>query len=191
MSLKKKLFCRFYQGISSITQNKKSKSLFSRLLPMSCFKIQTVHPSCQFRSDSWRFETQTFLPPDDLHTPYTVCGTSGRQGHRLLPGAANSNKASGIFHWGLCAGRGPRACSRRAPVWRTLEGTRSSWGSGTSPLLARGWGPCQTPGAWSRVSKKKQATQRQLAVCSWAWTCTPNGPHTYSFPGTRGKWKQI
>ena len=80
---------------------------------------------------------------------------------------------------------------RDPPMWRTLEaalwkeqgvaGTQNPW-----PLLARGWGPCQSLGAWSRVSKKKQATQRQMFPLQ-LWDVHTHTMHTNSFPGTRGK----
>lgn len=70
----------------------------------------------------------------------------------------------------------PGLALRGPPVWRILEGTRSIWDSGTSPLLARGWGPYQRVGAWSRASQKQQATQRQLFPrlgCAHPMPCTP------------------
>lgn len=39
----KKSFSHLHPGISSIPRNKKSKSLFSRLLLTSFFQMQTVH----------------------------------------------------------------------------------------------------------------------------------------------------
>ena len=128
-----------------MTQNKKSKSLFSRLLLTSLLKLQIVNlASSGVILGTFQLQHSSLQLIFIIFTPGRVLTLSAGQAAARVIGfllGSRRQPCTGIFHWGLFAGRAPRACPKR-PSPRGVKARREQMGLPYLILFSLwGWGP--------------------------------------------------
>lgn len=171
----KKSFSLLSQRISCITENKKSKSLFSRLLLMSfVFLIPSIQPvqgwflalfSSNLPPSGW--SSESLLKVESL----LFAGQMDARAIGSLLGSQQKTWAE-IFQGGYLLGGCPEI---------VLEGKKGADGTPT-PHLGLG-SPARVQGGCEQDLWAQEASGSPLNLDVYTH------PHAYSFPGTRETWK--